>query len=302
MNAQNAHADVFRTRVYAKVNLVLGVGPRDDLNGLHPICSWMHAIDVCDKIEIRKVPEQQESEYVVVWAQGDGSVVPVEWAIADDLGVRAHKVVEEYVGRQLAISLRVLKSIPAGGGLGGGSADAAGVLMGINELFSLKLGHQTLVKLAMKLGSDIPFFLDPGRSVPRPAIVEGFGDQITRLDSGHAGTLITLIMPAFGCHTGKVYRVFDAMVGSEHTLDKDRVVQLASQRLRDESALFNDLAKPACTVVPELNEVRDAFEKATGRVIHVSGSGSTLFVIGEIDPRLIKQACPNCSVVKTQLC
>ncbi len=304
MDVQNAYGDVFRTRVHAKVNLVLGVGREDEANGLHPICSWMHAIDLCDEIEIRQVPEQQDTEYIVRWARGDGKDVPVEWAIEDDLGVRAHKVVEEHVGRRLPVRLRLIKSIPAGGGLGGGSADAGGVLMGLNVLFDLQLDHQTLVKLAMKLGSDIPFFLDPGHldhPAPRPAIVQGFGDQITRLSSDHVGTPITLIVPSFGCHTGKVYQAFDAMVDAGHTLDAHRVQGIASQGLIDDSDWFNDLAVPAAMVATELGTVRESVQSQGGHRVHVSGSGSTLFVVGATDPGLIKRLCPGCSVVQTRL-
>lgn len=301
MDAQNTQSNVFRTQAYAKVNLVLGVGRVDEGTGLHPICSWMHAIGLCDEIAIRKVPEQQESEYAVGWARGDGEDMPVEWAIEDDLGVRAHKVVEEYVGRRLPVIIRISKSIPAGGGLGGGSADAGGVLMGLNKLFDLQLDHPTLVKLAMKLGSDIPFFLDLGHSIPRPAIVHGFGDQITRLSRDHVGAPITLIMPTFGCHTGKVYQAFDALVDAGHRLDADRVEEIASQGSIDGSSWFNDLAESAARVAPELGIVRDALRDAIGQQVHVSGSGSTLFVVGETDPSLIEQVCPACSVVQTQL-
>ncbi len=301
MNAQIAQADVFRTRVHAKVNLVLSVGRAERSSGLHPICSWIHAINVCDEIKIRKLAGKQESEYGVGWAQDDGSVVPVEWAIEDDLGVRAHKVVEAYVKKRLPVHIHISKSIPAGGGLGGGSADAAGVLMGINELFHLELDHQTLVKLAMKLGSDIPFFLDAGRSVPRPAIVEGFGDQITRLNNDHLDTPTTLIVPAFGCHTGKVYQAFDATVDDAHSLDVDRVREIASQGVIDDSVLFNDLAAGAGVVAPELGVIREQLCVEIGRAVHISGSGSTLFVIGTIDPDRVKQILPACVVIQAQL-
>lgn len=301
MDAQNAHGDVFRTRVHAKVNLVLGVGRVDEATGLHPICSWMHAIDLCDEIEICKLDGEQESNYTVGWAHNDSVDTPVEWAIGNDLGVRVHEVVEEHVGRRLPINLRVSKSIPAGGGLGGGSADGAGVLMGLNELFDLQFDYPTLVKLAMKLGSDIPYFLDPGYLVPRPAIVQGFGNQISRVSTDHVGTPITLIMPGFGCHTGKVYQAFDAMVDVGHTLDTDRVRNIASQGSIDDSSWFNDLAEPAAKVAPELGIVQDAFQKAIDRTVHVSGSGSTLFLVGELDPSLIDQVCPACSVVQTRL-
>ena len=252
MDGQATHAEIFRTRAYAKVNLALGVGRGEGSDGLHRICSWMHSIELCDEIEISVLAPGQESEYSIGWAQSIGADQPVEWTIEQDLGVRAHKVVEEHMGKQLPVRIRISKSIPAGGGLGGGSADASGVLRGLNELFGLGLEQHTLVELAMKLGSDIPFFLDGDRAMPRPAIVEGFGDQITRNASDHTGVALTLIVPKFGCHTGKVYGVFDELVEGTHELGSDRIRSLTTLDSIDASMLFNDLTSAAYSVAPEL--------------------------------------------------
>ncbi|MBL4698673.1 MAG: hypothetical protein JKX70_07555, partial [Phycisphaerales bacterium] len=173
--------DTLILRAYAKVNLALSVGSVDLQSGLHPICSWMHAIDLFDEVELQKLPESQESRYRIGWARDGEPDEPAGWSIEHDLAVRAHKAMQRAVGRALPVEIRVSKSIPAGGGLGGGSADAAMVLMGINTLFDLGLSHTQLVELAPTLGSDIPFFIDDAdrfNQIPRPAIVQGVGDQI----------------------------------------------------------------------------------------------------------------------------
>tara|TARA_R110002073_G_scaffold118918_1_gene258447 strand:+ start:321415 stop:322305 length:891 start_codon:yes stop_codon:yes gene_type:complete len=276
----------YQTRAYAKVNLALAVGTVDADSGLHPICSWMHAIDLYDRITIQALETDQESRYQIVWGDGDESH-PVEWSTAQDLAFCAHKLVEAKVGRALPVDLRIEKQIPAGGGLGGGSADAAAVLCGLNTLFELGLSQDELCKIAGSLGSDIPFFIDESRDIVRPAIVEGVGDRITRLISDHAGVPITLFLPDFGCPTGKVYKAFDSC--SRHQIDAQRVRLLVQSLQIDEHGLFNDLGLPAIDVVPELGEIKERIEHLVEQPVHVSGSGSTLFVIGEVDSGIVNR-------------
>ncbi len=289
-------------RAHAKVNLALAIGKPSVPEGLHPICSWMHAIELFDRIEICPLSQDQESVYSIGWTKKGSEDKPVDWEMKQDLAVRAHKMLEAHVGHQLPISIRISKSIPAGGGLGGGSSDAASVLMGINQLFDLQLDQTTLVELAMKLGSDVPFFLDSGKRIPRPAIVEGVGEKITRLDSRCAGEPITLIFPGFGCSTGRVYQAFDEQIGSGHTLARGMIYELTNGSGVDTDGLFNDLQISACGLGDGLGAIKSAIEGKIGKPAHVSGSGSTLFVIGQVDSGLIGQAAPACRIMQTWLC
>jgi 4-diphosphocytidyl-2-C-methyl-D-erythritol kinase len=300
----------FRTLAHAKVNLALAVGRRQGPRGMHPICSWMHAIELADEIEIDRLDEGQKSVYELGWVASGGVLQPIAWAIEDDLAVRAHRLIEASVGRSLPIRLRVSKQIPAGGGLGGGSSDAASVLVGLNQVFDLGLTHEQLCAYGLKLGSDVPFFLDPRldseHPIPRPAIVEGFGEIITRLARTHAGSAITLFCPSFGCDTGQVYSRFDEMAGADHVIDADRVRRCAGSEQIDNCALFNDLAIPATKIEPELGVLRRTLEAEINQPIHVSGSGSTLFVVGSFESssgRAGEQESPTeCTIHKSRLC
>lgn len=247
---------------------------------MHPICSWMHAIDLHDEIEIQALDVGDESSYKIFWDQ-DGKRIPVEWSVEQDLAVCAHKAIESEIGRALPIRLRVAKRIPAGGGLGGGSADAATVLRGLNQLFDLKLDQKQVCEIASSLGSDIPFFVESDHEIVRPAIVEGFGEQITRFDTNHSGTPITLFFPNFGCPTSQVYRAFD--LRADHDLDSDRVRSLVGSSQLDTQGLFNDLSQAAIEVVPVLSDIKQQIEDVVRRRVHVSGSGSTLFMVGDVD-------------------
>jgi len=293
--------DTYESVVYAKVNLALSVGEtiqsdEQHLRGMHPICSWMHSINLCDQIHIQRLDANKKSCYSVMWNRGadiDGDEIrvqhePVDWAIEDDLSVRAHKLVESKLDRALPIELIITKNIPAGGGLGGGSADAAGVLIGLNSLFELEMSESELKQLGSILGSDVPFFIDLDYQIPRPAIVEGTGEQITRLERIHEGKHITLFFMSFGCSTAQVYQEFDMKEHerASHQVERDRIQALALNQHLDSSILFNDLSIAAIQVAPELGLIKDELSSSIGHPIHVSGSGSTLFCVGCIHDQI----------------
>jgi len=266
---------------YAKINLILQVAPlvsdiSDPNCGMHPICSWMHSINLCDEINIEQSSGNQ-SEFDIRWAL---SKQPVEWESNNDLMVRAHALLESEVGRPMPIKLTARKSIPAGGGLGGGSSNAAGVLMGLNELFELEFDELQLQTLAIKLGSDIPFFLDLDsyrvRIPAKAAVVSGFGTQINRTPR-HSDT-VTLLIPKFGCSTKEVYKALDNL-GSARSLCFDSVFEAANSKKIKPWELINDLTEPAMVTQPDL---RKSFELLGHSEIYplLSGSGSTMFVLG----------------------
>jgi 4-diphosphocytidyl-2-C-methyl-D-erythritol kinase len=284
-----------RIRAHAKVNLALAVGapipegkPRA---GMHPIASWMVAIDLADEVEIRAA---ERATFEIEWASG----APIEWEPRDDLAVRAHAEMERAVGHRLPARIRVRKHIPAGGGLGGGSADAGAVLRGLDAMFKLRLPEPELHAIASRLGSDVPFFVDPGVDVdrpPRPALVTGLGGTIERTPATSGD--VTLFFPSFGCPTGAVYAAFDEalsrMTNAPNRADADLAartdaVSAAARQggpvcAPDDPRLFNDLAEPAERVVPELGRLRAELASRFDRPVHVSGSGSTVFVLGVPD-------------------
>lgn len=279
---------------HAKVNLALTVDRADPATGLHPICSWVHAIDLGDTVTVERADESSYS----VRRQDSGRV---DWAVEDDLAVRAHLAIEQASGRSLPVNLTVVKHTPAGGGLGGGSSDAASVLMMVNELYELNLGEAELRAIAGTLGSDVHFFVDPvsfsEERAPRAALVSGFGDLVER--RSRESMPITLIMPPFGCSTAAVYSAFDRL--SPGPFSAGAVQELAAETIDDTSALFNDLAGPAMEVEPRLGEIHRALTEGLGRAVHVSGSGSTLFVLGRVDADEVMRLSPGVCVIETAL-
>lgn len=275
-----------RSSAFAKLNLALAVGPPIDGDpgsgpsavpgaGLHPIASIMVAVDLSDDIAVRRRPVDAESVYDIRWEDGS----PVGWPVESDLAVRAHRELEAHAG-PLPLELTIRKRIPAGSGLGGGSSDAAATIRAVDHLFTLGLAEPTTHAIAAAIGSDVAFFLDHESSYdqpPRPALVEGVGDRITRLGSGclPSETRFLVVCPPFGCSTPEVYRAFDA--AGPRPFRDGTVRSLLEAQTLDTSRLFNDLALPAGRVRPELAGLRDRLARTLGLPVHVSGSGSTLF-------------------------
>ncbi|MBL0921906.1 MAG: hypothetical protein IBJ10_07235 [Phycisphaerales bacterium] len=275
--------DSITVPAYAKVNLALAVGPPVDAGprkGWHPISSWMAAVSLSDTLTLRRLPDDSLSRYAVRWDDAALRKSAIDWSITKDLAVRAHLALEGTEARALPVQMRLDKRTPVGGGLGGGSSDAAAALRATAELFGVRTAASELRALSGALGSDVAFFLDEERS-PRPALVEGFGDRIERMP-GARGSLV-LLFPEFGCPTPEVYRAFDAVdakTSFESRAESVRGMALAADVRGD---LFNDLAAPAELVAPGLRDLRAAVEAATAVPAHVTGSGSTLFLVAS-DP------------------
>lgn len=228
----------------AKLTLTLRVtGVRAD--GYHLLDAEMQSVDLCDTVEIGP------GEGVEVRGP-TGSGVPVG---EDNLVQRALRL----VGRRAAV--RLTKRIPPGGGLGGGSSDAAAVLRwaGFEDL-----------EAAVRLGGDVPFCLRGGR-----ARVRGVGEVVHSLPGPAADEVFTLLIPPFAVSTVEVYRRWDALGGP----------------VGDGP---NDLEPAALAVEARLAAWRDRLGEATGVTPVLAGSGATWWVPGAYpgDGRVVVRALP----------
>jgi 4-diphosphocytidyl-2-C-methyl-D-erythritol kinase len=213
----------------AKLTVSLRVtGVRDD--GYHLIDAEMVSLDLADELTFTA-----GSGVDILGDPSLGHVDP-----HDNLVLRALQT----VGREAHVVLR--RRIPAGGGLGGGSSNAAAVLRWA--------GH-TDVEAAARLGADVPFCLRGGR-----ARVTGIGDVLDPLP--FELRTVTLALPPFGCSTPAVYAAWDALGGPT-------------------AVGPNDLEPAALVVEPRMAAFRDALGDATGQTPRLAGSGSTWFVDGE---------------------
>jgi 4-diphosphocytidyl-2-C-methyl-D-erythritol kinase len=172
----------------AKINLFLHIlGRRAD--GYHELQTLFQLVDLCDRIGL--VPR---TDGVIARNAGMASVAPEQ-----DLAVRAARALQRHTGTSLGADLHVIKHIPAGGGLGGGSSDAATVLLALNRLWKTGLGLPELATLGLSLGADVPLFVH-GSS----AWGEGRGERLAALSPPPRWFLI--LHPKVSVSTAEIFQ------------------------------------------------------------------------------------------------
>ena len=258
----------------AKLNLCLSVGPPGP-DRMHPIASWMVTIDLQDEVELQRLEAPSLSMYAVQWHRQAPRKPEIDWPMSRDLAARAHQALERHVDRPLPVRMKIEKRIPLGSGLGGGSADAAAVLRGTNELFELGLGVDELAEIGSGLGSDVPFLVHGGS-----AIVEGLGERIDvqpELPELHA----VVAFPDLHCSTAAVYGWFDDLAeeNGDAGIRAEAVRRIATgARLLPEEP-FNDLAGPALQTAPRLADHLEDLARLAERPAHVTGSGCAIYTV-----------------------
>lgn len=252
---------VIRVTCPAKINLGLRVlGKRAD--GFHEIVTVFQTIDLADELEA------EEAEGLSLVCDDSGLA-----ADGTNLVLRAAELLRATVpaaaGRGAAFRLR--KKIPVGGGLGGGSADAAGALLALDSLWQLGLGRAELARRAAAVGSDVPFLIDGGT-----ALGTGRGERLAPLPSC-AGRLLVLGTPPFPLGTAEVYHALAAaLTPVEGGVSVTRLFVNFAER-NDFALAGNDLEAPAFAMRGELSPFRDALRRSGAEVALLSGSGSTVF-------------------------
>ncbi|MGA0038523.1 MAG: 4-(cytidine 5'-diphospho)-2-C-methyl-D-erythritol kinase [Pirellulales bacterium] len=186
----------------AKLNLSLGVVARR-ADGFHEIDSLMVAVTLCDTLQLSPRPD---AEFRLRVTFGGRLATPEGQALARDvpeddrnLAVRAAKALARTAGVTRGLDIGLVKRIPSQAGLGGGSSDAAAVLLAASRVWGLELGHRRLVEIAAELGSDVPWFLTSGGG-----IATGRGERIEPV-SGLPDWPVVIAVPAEGLSTAAVY-------------------------------------------------------------------------------------------------
>jgi 4-diphosphocytidyl-2-C-methyl-D-erythritol kinase len=234
----------------AKLNLFLHItGRRAD--GYHLLQSAFMLIDWCDTLHFELRQDGQISREDLTWP------LPT-----DDLIVRAAKALQALTQCPLGVHIGVAKSIPAQAGMGGGSSDAASTLLALNRLWKLNLSLETLTRLGLALGADVPFFL-----CGHNAWVEGIGDKITPLDIAQARFVV--VKPDAGLETRLIF--------SDSSLKRDSEPAIISGFAADAFDFGrNDLQTVAETLCSGVTQAIQwlASKGLRGRM---TGSGSAVF-------------------------
>lgn len=249
----------------AKINVHLGIG-RKRPDGYHGICSWFLKVSLCDSIDV-----SLDSAAVEVRVEGNADV-PAE----DDLILKAANCFYEETGISGRCAVRLKKRIPIGAGLGGGSSNAATVLMALNRLHGGVLTSDRLYEVSLQLGSDVPFFLG-GPS----AVVSGRG-EILREFCVPRSWWVLLVYPGFSISTRDAYTWFDNEVKATLEFDPDleELFALATgppERWR----FFNAFSPVLYRRYPVLRNICEKLASEGAFHASVSGSGSVCFGLFE---------------------
>jgi 4-diphosphocytidyl-2-C-methyl-D-erythritol kinase len=252
-------------RVPGKVNLYLAVGDaRDD--GYHELTTIFHAVSLLDEVTVRN------SDVMSLEISGEGAeTLPTD---ERNLAWRAAELMAEHVGRSPDVAITIDKSIPVAGGMAGGSADAAAVLVAINELWELGVLRRDLHALAARLGSDVPFALHGGT-----ALGSGRGEELATVLARNTFHWV-LAFAGAGLSTPSVFAEIDRLRdrGDPPRLPEPEQL-LAALAAGDPTELApllgNELQAAAVSLDPSLRRTLKAGMDAGALAGIVSGSGPT---------------------------
>lgn len=256
----------------AKVNLHLAIGARR-ADGYHDAVSVMHALNLHDVVYMRRKPaDAEDAGKPLTRLVACGDVDVPDLPSDDNIATKAVTMLAERLGRDGAgIEIRIEKNIPAQGGLGGGSSDAAAALVGAARLWGIDPADSAIEQVARQLGSDVAFFLHGGCSC-----YEGTGDVFVRaLEPSKRA--IALVKPVGGVSTAEAYRAFDAQ---PQPIPPELAAQVKTAMVADDIMLFNNLAPASEALMPQLADIRTWLLSQPGVASALlCGSGATTFAV-----------------------
>lgn len=271
-----------RASAPAKLNLFLGItGKRPD--GYHEIESLMVPLELADTISLYRADP--------------GSGISVECAYpgvpldGSNLVVKAARLFFENARKSLDLEIGIEKNIPPGAGLGGGSSDAATVLVLLNSLAGAPFDETALCGMAAGLGADVPFFVSR-----KPALASGIGEILAPVKEIFPYEVV-LVYPGFGLATKEVYGRFNFTLTRPAKIHRLRIlkdgakgaVRLETGPEHLEGLLYNDLEAPALEIRPEISAVKREISDAGAEGVLMTGSGSAVFGLFA-DPSAAREA------------
>jgi len=256
---------------FAKLNLGLWVGARRP-DGYHEIRTVFQTIDLPDTLYLRPTRGDLKLRVRAAGpARGRGlSLGPT----ASNLVLRAARLLRRAANVRAGADLLLVKRIPAGSGLGGGSSDGVAALRGLVRLWDLQLDPSVLRNLALQLGSDCPFFLKGGR-----AVAGGRGERLRALQVPTRHRVL-VALPRSGVPTATAYRLFAGEKRLTQRVGVRRLKTPFSYRHHHETArslMPNLLEEVVCRQYPDVARAKDSLERRGVSAVQMSGSGSAVF-------------------------
>jgi 4-diphosphocytidyl-2-C-methyl-D-erythritol kinase len=255
--------DTFSLPAFAKINWILRIkGKRKD--GFHELCTVFQTVSLHDLLHFSK------SEDLVLTCSAKN--IPTG---EDNLIIRAAKSLQEKLGVRGGAKIHLEKNIPAPGGLGGGSSNAAIALLGLAKLWNLPVKFEELTEIGKLLGSDVPFFFCGGT-----AAGTGRGTEILQMED-LTENYILIVTPNVVVPTAKAFSLLDAPrltnSGSKSILQicRSEAARLDLRQL----GLVNDFEKAIFKIEPEIKRVKEKLFDLGARHALMSGSGASVFAV-----------------------
>jgi len=247
----------------SKINLGLHIpGKRDD--GYHNLCTVFYPLPVKDVLEMVKASAQSLTV----------TGIPVAGAPEKNLCMRAWDLLKADFPDLSPVTIMLHKNIPMGAGLGGGSADGAFMLTMLNNKFNLGLTKEQLLRYALQLGSDCPFFI-----YNQPCIGTGRGELLTPIELDLSAYSFLLVHP--GVHVNTAW-AFSQIKPTGNSQDLESIVQLPVTEWKN--VLVNDFEAPVMSHYPALEEIKNKLYAAGAVYASMTGSGSCFYGIFQKNP------------------
>lgn len=252
--------DSIKLKSFAKVNIGLQIrSQRTD--GYHNIHTVFQELDLHDTINITKISGDWE-------IKTDNPNIPRD---ENNTCVKAFLELKKTYPQVDGMSIKLNKNIITGGGLGGGSSNAAAVLKGLNKLFILNMTEKQLEQVALSVGADVPFFIKGGTQIG-----DGIGERLTPVENSIDGYYL-LVLPNIFISTKWAYQSMKKYL--EEEIDRPNFAHFLEKKNLSKTIFENDFERIVIPTYPEIGDIKKGLIESGASFASLSGSGSTVFGI-----------------------
>lgn len=252
-----------KLRSYGKINLFLDITGKLE-NGYHNIVTVMQSIDIFDEITLEPLKEDE-----IIIRCSDSSI-PIN---ESNTCYKAAKLLKDAYHIDSGIYIHILKNIPSGAGMGGGSSNAAAVIKGLNALWKLNLSKEEMSAIGARVGADVPFCLVGGT-----CLAEGIGDKVTVLND-FIWNDILLVKPEFSISTAFIYK--NLKVEYYNSYDSGQILKSIGLHDHQSTAgsVSNTLEKVAEAFYPQIRDIKKLLLDSGAISSIMTGSGSAVYAL-----------------------
>jgi len=276
---------IVKCKAPAKINYRLDVLQKR-ADGYHDLRMMNSAVNLYDDIEI-----ELTERGIVVECENDDSVPSGE----NNIVYQVAKEILAYSNKNIGVRIKIKKNIPSAAGMGGGSSNAAAVLMTLNSMLKINLSKDKLIAIGVRFGADVPFFI-----LESPALAEGVGDKLLKIKK-MPKLPIVLVSPNIKVETKWAFERYDSLESENSDskiteLDEEIPLQFTTKKsiIR---FLNNDLERVTLQKYPALDDIKQALRRLGALASQMTGSGPTVFGIFP-DHETAQSACKKLSKIK----